>query len=71
MNNSTKALYDMAERMLKGHIDVDEVVTMSGLPKEEIEKMKEALESENSEANYLKKLDFKDFDIGPILTDND
>lgn len=38
MNNSTKALYDMAERMLKGHIDVDEVVTMSGLPKEEIEK---------------------------------
>jgi len=71
MNNSTKALYDMAERMLKGHIDVDEVVTMSGLPKEEIEKMKEALENENSEANYLKKLDFKDFDIGPILTDND
>ncbi len=71
MNNSTKALYDMAERMLKGHIDVDEVVAMSGLPKEEIERMKDELEKANPEANYLKNLDFKDFDMGPILTDND
>ncbi|MGN0394620.1 MAG: hypothetical protein ACI4EF_04600 [Coprococcus sp.] len=69
MNNSTKAVYAMAEKMLKGRIEVDEVVAMSGLPKEEIEKMKKELDNANPEATYLRTLDFNDFDIGPILND--
>lgn len=70
MNNTTKAKYNMAEKMLKGHIDIDEVVLMSGLTKEEVQKIYDRLENENPEAKFIKNLDFQDFDLGPLLYDD-
>lgn len=70
MNNTTKAKYNMAEKMLKGHIDIDEVVLMSGLTKEEVQGIYDKLENQNPEAKFLKGLDFQDFELGPVLYDD-
>ena len=40
MNRTTKAKYDLAERMLNVHIEPAEVPIMSDLPLEEVEKLK-------------------------------
>lgn len=40
MNRTTKAKYDLAERMLNVHIEPAEVSMMSDLPLEEVEKLK-------------------------------
>ena len=70
MNNSTKAKYELAEKMLKGHIDIDEVVLMSGLSKDEVTKLADGLEINNPEVQRLKDLDTVDLNIGEILFDN-
>lgn len=70
MNNTTKAKYELAEKMLKGRIDIDEVVMMSGLPKAEVEKLADGLEVNNPEVEMLKNLDTVDLNIGEILFDN-
>lgn len=70
MNNTTKAKYELATKMLKGKIDVDEVILMSGLSKEEVEKLKEEVNPTNPEIEMLKRLDNVDLDIGEILFDN-
>lgn len=70
MNNTTKQKYDVATRMLKGKIDVDEVAMMTGLPKDELEKLKETVVPNNTDAEILKNLDTVDLDIGELLYDN-
>lgn len=70
MNNTKKAQYELATKMLKGKIDVDEVVLMSGLSTEEVEKLKEEVVPHNTEAEMLKNLDTVDLNIGEILFDN-
>lgn len=40
MNRTTKAKYDLAERMLNVYIEPAEVAMMSDLPLEEVEKLK-------------------------------
>ncbi len=70
MNNTTKAKYELATKMLKGHIDIDEVVLMSGLSKEIVEQLNEEINPKNSEAQILKDLDTVDLNIGQILFDN-
>jgi len=40
MNRTTKAKYDLAERMLNVHIEPAEFAIMSDLPLEEVEKLK-------------------------------
>lgn len=70
MNNTTKAKYELATKMLKGHIDIDEVVLMSGLSKEVVEQLNEEINPKNSEAQILKDLDTVDLNIGQILFDN-
>ena len=40
MNRTTKAKYDLAERMLNVHIEPAEAAMMSDLPLEEVEKLK-------------------------------
>lgn len=69
MNKTTKAKYDMAEKMLKGRIDVDEVALMSGLPKDELEKMKKEIDEKNP-ATKLEGLDITDMNLGPMLYDD-
>ena len=46
MNKTTKAKYDLATRMLKVDISIDEVALMSGLTIDEIEKLKAGIETE-------------------------
>lgn len=46
MNKTTKAKYDLATRMLKADISIDEVALMSGLTIDEIEKLKAGIEPE-------------------------
>lgn len=70
MNNTTKAKYELATKMLKGKIDVDEVVMMSGLTEAEVLKLKEEVEPSTSDAEVLKNLDTVDLNIGDILFDN-
>ena len=70
MNNTNKAKYELATKMLKGHIDIDEVVLMSGLSKEVVEQLNEEINPKNSEAQIIKDLDTVDLNIGKILFDN-
>lgn len=70
MNNTDKAKYDVARRMLKGHIDVEEVAIMTGISLDEIKKLNDEINPPNSEAELLKKYDTTDLDIGEILIDN-
>lgn len=57
MNKTTKAKYDLATRMLKVDISVDEVALMSGLTIDEIEKLKAGIEPEKiiDEAAFAEK----------------
>lgn len=57
MNKTTKAKYDLATRMLKVDISVDEVALMSGLTIDEIEKLKAGIEPEEiiDEAAFAEK----------------
>lgn len=68
MNNTTKAKYDLARKMLKGKIDVEEVAMMTTLPLKEIEKLNEEINPVNPDEEVLKRLDT--VDLGPVLYDN-
>ena len=57
MNNTTKAKYDLAARMLKGNIPVEEVVLMSGLSEEEVNKLKFEMRDEIQDHRALMGLD--------------
>ena len=57
MNNTTKAKYDLAARMLKGNIPVEEVVLMSGLTEEEVKKLKFELRDEIQDKRVMLGLD--------------
>lgn len=70
MNNTTKAKYELASKMLKGNIEIDEVVLMTGLSKEVVEQLKEEVNPTNPDIEILKKLDTVDFNIGQILFDD-
>ena len=70
MNNTTKAKYDVATRMLKGKIEPEEVAMMTGLTIEEILKLQDEVVPHNSEIEMLKNLDNVDLNIGAILFDN-
>ena len=57
MNNTTKAKYDLAARMLKGNFPVEEVVLMSGLTEEEVKKLKFELRDEIQDKRAMLGLD--------------
>jgi hypothetical protein len=57
MNNTTKAKYDLAARMLKGNIPVEEVVAMSGLSEEEVKKLQFELRDEIQDKRAMLGLD--------------
>ncbi len=67
MNNTTKARYEMAKKMLIGHIDIEEVALMTELPIEEVQKICD--EVTPADAKTLENLDNMDIDFGPILRD--
>ena len=59
MNKTTKAKYDMAEKMLKVNISLDEVALMTELP---METLKE-IEKEIQKDGLVTRQDVKDVDI--------
>ncbi len=70
MNKTDKAKLDVAKRMLKGKIDVDEVAMMTGIDIESIKKLDEEINPKNSDAAILENLDNVDLDIGQLLYDD-
>ncbi len=70
MNKTNKAKYDLAEKMLKARIEIDEVVLMSGLTKEEVTKIHDELEKQHPEATAFSNLDITDLDIDRVLYDD-
>ncbi len=70
MKKTDKAKLDVARRMLKGKIEVDEVVLMTGLDKKTIEDLNEEINPKNSDAAILENLDNVDLDIGQLLYDD-
>lgn len=59
MNKTTKAKYDMAEKMLKVNISLDEVALMTELP---METLKE-IEKEIQKDGLVARQDVKDVDL--------
>lgn len=59
MNKTTKAKYDMAEKMLKVNISLDEVALMTELP---METLKE-IEKEIQKDDLVTRQDVKDVDL--------
>ena len=59
MNKTTKAKYDMAEKMLKVNISLDEVALMTELP---METLKE-IEKEIQKDGLVTSQDVKDVDL--------
>lgn len=59
MNKTTKAKYDMAEKMLKVNISLDEVALMTELPMETLEE----IEKEIQKDGLVTRQDVKDVDL--------
>jgi len=70
MNNTERAKVDVARRMLKGKLPVEEVQQMTGLDMDFLKKLEEEVAPEVREAKILQGLDNTDLNIGEILYDN-
>ena len=70
MNNTTKQKYELAKKMLKGKIEIDEVALVTGLSEDVLKELKEEVAPESKDVQILKNLDTVDLDIGQILYDN-
>ena len=67
MNNSEKARYDAAKRMLKGKIDIEEVAMMMNLTVEELKPIKDEIDEEVRKV--YGNIDAYDFDMKQVLFD--
>lgn len=59
MNNTTKAKYDMAEKMLKVDISLEEVALMTELPMETLKKIQHDIHKDG----LVTRHDVKDVDL--------
>ena len=59
MNNTTKAKYDMAEKMLKVDISLEEVALMTELPMETLKKIQHDIKKDG----LVTRHDVKDVDL--------
>lgn len=59
MNNTTKAKYDMAEKMLKVDISLEEVALMTELPMETLKKIQPDIQKDG----LVTRHDVKDVDL--------
>ena len=59
MNNTTKAKYDMAEKMLKVDISLEEVALMTELPMETLKKIQHDIQKDGLGTRH----DVKDVDL--------
>lgn len=70
MNNTEKAKYELAKKMLKGKIDIEEVALMTGISLDKLEELNNEINPKNPDVELLKNLDTTDLDMGPILFDD-
>lgn len=68
MNNTDKAKYDAAKRMLKGKIDIEEVAMMMNLTVEELKPIKDEIDEEVRKV--YGNIDAYDLDMKQVLFDN-
>lgn len=66
MNRTNKAKRDLAIRMLKVDIAVEEVALMSGLTVEELNAIKADLDKNDPEANAMKGFNFQNMNFDDI-----
>ena len=59
MNKTTKAKYDMAEKMLKVNISLDEVALMTELPMETLKEIEKEIQKDGLDTRQ----DVKDIDL--------
>ena len=59
MNKTTKAKYDMAEKMLKVNISLEEVATMTELPMETLKQIEKDIQKDG----LVTRHDIKDIDL--------
>lgn len=64
MNNTKKAQVELAEKLLHVNIDIDEVVTMSGLTREEVEKLRKKTPVWEHQAGDIVNFDLPSDDKG-------
>lgn len=69
MNHTEQAKVDMAKKMLKGQIDVEEVAMISGLPLETVQKLRE--EQDEIERKSLGGITIREMGMENILIDNE
>jgi hypothetical protein len=69
MNHTEQAKIDMAKKMIKGQIDVEEVAMISGLSVDTVQKLRD--EQDAMERKSLGGLTVREAGIGNVLIDND
>lgn len=69
MNRTEQAKVDMAYRMLKGQIDVEEVAMISGVSLEKVQEMRNDLDQQERKA--LGGVTVREMGFGEVLIDND
>lgn len=69
MNKTEQAKRDLATKMLKGQIEVEEVAMISGVSLEEVQKMREELDE--FERRSLGGVTLREMGVGDVIIDND
>lgn len=69
MNRTEQAKVDMAYRMLKGQIDVEEVAMISGVSLEKVQEIRDELDQQ--ERKVLGGVTVREMGFGEVLIDND
>lgn len=68
MNNTDKAKFDAAKRMLKGKIDIEEVSMLIGISVEQLKPLQKEIEEEVRKV--YGNTDAYDFDMNRVLYDD-
>lgn len=69
MNKTETAKLDLARKMLKGQIDVEEVAMISGVPVEKVQEMRKELDE--LERRSLGGVTIREMGMGDVIIDND
>ncbi len=70
MNNTTKAKYELAAKMLKARIDEAEIMMMSGLTEDQIKRLKTELADQIESKEVYLNLSDKDTDQFMVKSDS-
>lgn len=69
MNKTEQARIDMAHKMLKGQIDVEEVATISGVSIERVQEMRKEMDAQ--ERRMLGGVTVREMGLENIMIDNE